>query len=120
MAALDVNVDGLEETANALESFGTGATDKVVWVVSVGAKYGSYVEFGTSKMKAQPFLFPAARTVMRQDFPRLETRALQSSDPMEAIVRLVAVAIEGKAKRYAPVDTGFLRSSIQAAPAFVF
>lgn len=29
-------------------------------VVKVGAEYGHYVEFGTTKMAAQPYLIPAA------------------------------------------------------------
>lgn len=32
-------------------------------VVNVGAEYGVYVEFGTSRMAAQPYLVPAAETV---------------------------------------------------------
>ncbi len=32
----------------------------LAWRVNVGAYYGIYVEFGTSKMSARPYLIPAA------------------------------------------------------------
>lgn len=33
----------------------------LVAIIAVAAKYGPYVEFGTHKMAAQPFLFPAGQ-----------------------------------------------------------
>lgn len=33
------------------------------WEVGVGVAYGPYVEFGTSKMAAQPYLTPAVEAV---------------------------------------------------------
>ena len=39
--------------------------DDVVYVVGTNVEYAAFVEFGTSKMKAQPYLRPAARQVAR-------------------------------------------------------
>lgn len=33
------------------------------WVVAVGAEYGAYVELGTTRAAAQPYLLPAVLTV---------------------------------------------------------
>lgn len=33
------------------------------WIVQVGAEYAAYVELGTSRMAAQPYLTPAIETV---------------------------------------------------------
>lgn len=41
-------------------------TDELSWVVNVGADYGLFVEWGTSRMGARPFLHPAANAVRPQ------------------------------------------------------
>jgi HK97 gp10 family phage protein len=38
----------------------------VTWIVAVGAEYGVYVEFGTSRAPAQPFLTPAFEQVVSE------------------------------------------------------
>lgn len=45
-------------------------------VVEVGAEHGIYVEYGTYKMAAQPFLIPAMEAA-RADFAALIRAALQ-------------------------------------------
>ena len=66
-AAFDV-----EAQAKALAPVDTGALKSSIQAqpegdlaarVDVGAEYGIYVEFGTRKMRAQPFLEPAAEQV---------------------------------------------------------
>lgn len=89
------------------------------WIVGVGAEYGAYVEFGTSRSQPYPYLFPAAKTVMARDFNRLQRRANNPND----LIELLALAIEGQARDNASgrpgprVITGYLRGSIRAAPA---
>lgn len=87
-------------------------TSASTYVVGVGAEYGAYVEFGTSTMRAQPYLFPAAREVLRTDFETIERQA----ESLDDLVRLIALEIEAKATKKAPVDTGKLQNSIAAVP----
>lgn len=80
-----------------------------VYIVGPSVEYAAYVEFGTSKMDAQPYLLPAAREVGRN--PTAHINNPQSGDDL---VRQIAFAIERKASENAPVDTGALKASIQA------
>ena len=48
-------------------------TDATTAYVAVGAEYGVYLEFGTSHMAAQPYLYPAADAV-RPAFVEAMTR----------------------------------------------
>ncbi len=43
--------------------------DKII--VADGVKYGIHQEFGTTKMKAQPFMRPALNTALKVDLPIL-------------------------------------------------
>ena len=79
------------------------------WVVGTSVEYSVYVEFGTSRMAAQPYLRPAVEHAKRN--MNSITAGAQSLD--DAIMRL-AYAIESEAKRLCPVDTGNLRASITA------
>lgn len=108
-----VSVTGAGAAISAINAVRSGWSNDTAWIVGVGAHYGAYVEFGTSRMQEQPYLFPAAEYVMRSEFQTIERRA----NSMDELVELLALAIEGEAKRRAPVDTGYLRSSIEAAPA---
>ena len=108
-----MKVRGVTSAIAALEAFREGWTEDSRWMVGVGVNYGAYVEFGTSRMAAQPYLFPAARTVMRSQFPTIAAQASSLDECVEA----TALAIEAEAKRNAPVDTGNLRASIRAFPA---
>lgn len=110
--SLGMTAAGFRQAQDMLQNVKSGYTGDVAYIVGVGAEYGAYVEFGTSKMRAQPYLFPAARYVMRTEFDALEAQALTVND----LVRRVALAIEAEAKRRAPVDTGNLRSSIESFP----
>lgn len=45
----------------------------LAWIVFVGAYYGIYVEMGTYKMGARPFLLPAFETVQASIVAAVET-----------------------------------------------
>lgn len=115
-----IKVHGFKKAINALETLKEGFNGNSRWIVGVGANYGAYVEFGTARMAAQPYLFPAARHVMRTEFEQIVSEAQNRSDPLEYIVEATATAIEAEATRRAPVDTGNLQNSIEAYPAEVF
>jgi hypothetical protein len=82
-------------------------------IVHDGKEYGIYQEFGTRKMRAHPFMTPAAETVR----PAFE-RGLGDIDnlaTMDAYVDKIAHDVEAYAKHFAPVDTGALRASIEVS-----
>ena len=107
---LGVKVHGTRQAIQGIQKFRERWGHDSAWIVGVGAEYGAYVEFGTSRMQSQPYLFPATRHVMRSEFGEVEREA---GSPQE-LVSALAHAIEAEAKRRAPVDTGNLRSSITA------
>lgn len=112
MANLGMKAVGVSAAIDAIKTVKSGWNGDAAYVVAVGAEYGAYVEFGTSKMEAQPYLFPAARTVINSEYERHEAAARSVDD----LVRRLALAIEREAKQNAPVDTGNLRSSIESFP----
>jgi hypothetical protein len=84
-------------------------TTSVTYSVGTNTEYAIYVEFGTSKMAAQPYLRPAAEQA-RNEIPAI----VAASDSLEKAVQRVALRVEDIARRLVPVDTGNLRSSIAA------
>ncbi len=74
------------------------------------ADYALYVEFGTSRMAAQPFLRPALDANQDKFVDALVTGALNGNALTELDV--IGQDMEDYAKSIVPVDTGFLRDSI--------
>lgn len=104
---LDVDVSGISQTAEMLEQ--SKPEGSAEWRVHADTDYAVYVEFGTSKMEAQPYLRPAARRAMRN----IDSLA-EDADSVNELVENIAIAIEDEAQERAPVDTGRLRNSIHA------
>lgn len=113
MANLGMSAGGFSAAVNAFKAVKSGWNGDTRYIVAVGAEYGAYVEFGTSSNAAQPYLFPAAETVLQSEFDR----HAENADNVDDLVRQLALAMEREAKSNAPVDTGNLRSSIEAFPA---
>lgn len=88
-----------------LEFAGNGST---TYVVGTNVHYAPYQEFGTSQMRANPFLRPAANEV-RGNIPQYLKRANGFSNA----IKLAALDLERRAKQKAPVDTGNLKNSIR-------
>ncbi|WP_248908150.1 hypothetical protein [Halocatena marina] len=82
------------------------------YIVATNIEYGIYVEFGTYKMAAQPYLRPAADHARRNI-----DRWAANADSIDELVRDVALEIERYAKEVVPVDEGTLRGSIRAEEA---
>jgi len=114
---LTANAYGWSQAIEGINELRTGFGEDHAWIVGAGAEYSAYVELGTSRMKAQPYLFPAARYVMRTKFGQIQKMAMSKPNSMEFIVASLAQEIEAEAKRRAPIDTGNLRLSIRAFPA---
>lgn len=80
------------------------------WVVGTPVEYSIYVEFGTSRMAAQPYLRPAVEHAKRN-----LASIIGNAKTLPEAIRAIALAIERKAKQLCPVDTGTLRASISAS-----
>lgn len=83
---------------------------EVVYLTGTNVEYAIHVEFGTSKMTAQPYLFPAAEAV----FHEVESIWKEVNEDLPTLIRTIALRIEAYAKIRCPVDTGNLQSSIEA------
>ena len=79
-------------------------------------RYAVYVEYGTSKMQAQPYLRPAFESALR-NFESILGEAMtfsqSESELKEVLARLLAQHAEGVAKERVPEDTGKLKASIK-------
>lgn len=104
-----VTAIGLADVLSGLEGLKDQVSTSGTWVVGTNVEYSVYVELGTSRMQAQPYLRPAVREVMG-DADAIADRAAST----DALIRELATRIERRAKELCPVDTGNLRASIEA------
>lgn len=101
-------LEGFDDTFGWLDGLKT--LNSRSWIIGTNVEYSVYVEFGTSNMDAQPYLFRAADDVMRHA-QRIWKRW---SGGLEGYLKELALRIERLAKKYCPVDTGNLRASLKA------
>lgn len=94
------------EAIDDLRSFAEPAE----YIVGTDVEYAVYVEFGTSRMAAQPYMRPAVKSVVNRKGDQFAEDAESAKD----LVKKLALEIEREAKERAPVDTGTLQNSIQA------
>lgn len=99
---------GIPTVIASLDTLASNAKVNADYYVGTDVHYAPYVEFGTYKMQAQPFLRPSADEV-RGNLTDIVSR---QSD-MDAALKAVALEVEGSAKKRCPVDTGNLRGSIR-------
>ena len=99
-----ISMDGFDSIEETLEydEFGTKE-----YRIEAGAPYAIYVEFGTSRMQAQPFLRPAVEDVIANI-----DRHVDDVDSVEELLDELVEAIADRARDRAPVDTGRLQRSI--------
>lgn len=103
------SIAGVGSVLGAIDDIQLRLDDNAVYVVGSNVSYSVYVEMGTSRMDAQPYLFPAARKAQRQ----MGSIVAGAQSVSEAVKR-VALFIEREAKILVPVDTGTLKASLRA------
>lgn len=108
MAGWGVSLLGFGSVMKGLGDIQTRLDDDAVYVVGTNVEYAVYVELGTSRAPAQPFLFPAARAA-----ERVIGRITADAQSLEDAVKRVALFIERRAAQNAPVLTGNLQASIR-------
>lgn len=59
------------DTGAMRNSIQAAAVALLTWRVAVGVAYARFVEFGTSRMKAQPFLIPAVEQLRAKFISRM-------------------------------------------------
>lgn len=125
---------GFDEALDAVEGVQMAWSEADGWIIAATADYAAHIEFGTSKMQAYPFLFPAVRHVLRTKFAGFVAEAKTRPDALDWLLNRTALAIERQAKKNAAADsaadrspgthpahpevvTGNLRNSINIVPA---
>lgn len=100
---------GYSAMMNELDSLKINIESDAVYVVGTNVKYSIFVEYGTSRMAAQPYFRPAIREIERE-IPVLAEKAGSTDE----LIKLIALGLERKIAQKAPVDTGNLAASIQS------
>jgi hypothetical protein len=83
--------------------------------IGTNIEYGPYVELGTSRMAAQPYLRPAYdenKQAALKEIADVLALNLPNGVRVKDALHAGGLVIEGPAKQKAPVLTGTLRSSI--------
>lgn len=112
MPRSNARVIGVSSLLGSIDDIQERWLGSVTYTVGTNIEYSLYVEYGTSRMAAQPYLRPAAAHVRRN-----LDRWAESANSIEALVEQAALELEAYAKSTAPVDTGTLRASIEARKA---
>lgn len=100
---------GVASTRASLQLLEERWVQSAKWVVGSDVEYAAYVEFGTSKMAAQPYLRPALEEARRG----LDQIA-DGVNSLSELIAAIALKVERTAKQIVPVDTGTLKASIRA------
>lgn len=110
---------GFSQALDMMQDLQATVGDGVTYIVGTNAVYALYVEFGTSKMKAQPYIRPAVQEFNRNPMSYIQQHqpgAMGSIEDTETLVRVAALALERDIAERAPVDVGNLQASIASAP----
>ena len=99
---------GVASLLNSVDDITSKWDSKASGRTTANTEYAIFVEWGTSRMAAQPYMRPAAEQVAR----RVGSMANQA-DGIDDLVRMVCEEIRDTAKRIVPVDTGKLQASIR-------
>jgi hypothetical protein len=102
------SLSGFGQTMQLLSDIKARFGSDALYVVGPTAKYGLFVERGTSTMEPQPYLEPALRSVAA-DIGEVTAGLVGTTE----MIRAIALEVQTRAKRRAPVKTGNLRASIE-------
>lgn len=110
---MTLKAEGFTELVRALEGLKRTWTGHRPWIVGPATEYESFVEFGTSRQRAQPYMRPAVSHA-ENAFNTFVDASIRTPNPVQTLIKFIALAIERQAKLVVPVDTGKLKSSIEA------
>lgn len=109
MGKMDISMKlyGAAQVIDTFEAAKENLEGDVVYAVGTPLEYGIYQEIGTSFHAPQPYLRPAVNDAQG----RLDG-VIEQEDDLETAMEVLAKFVKGRAKTYAPVDTGDLQNSI--------
>lgn len=114
-----MSITGLGAAIDVLEDLKFSWSGDTLYVAGPTVEYAVYNELGTSKMKARPFMRPAAARVQADPVHHAtQVAASQGIDisSEEGFVKALALAVQNEGKRIADAkdirDTGDLIASI--------
>lgn len=112
----DVSVLGIENAVDTLQAIQFQFDGDTTYVVGPTVEYAIYVDKGTSKMEARPFVEPAARRVQGNIESSIAPFLEGGRVSEDALVKATAVAVQREMQRIitekGAVDTGTLRASV--------
>lgn len=122
MTDFDLSLDGLDEIIEELDDLEDSVETITTFTVGTAVEYSLYLEFGTSKMDAKPFVRPALAEVRAQGVDGFISRntgtSVNALDDIDSVLRVLALSLERRIKeiitRKGLIDTGTLRASIVA------
>jgi len=114
MAAISIRLTGIREGLLGLARLRDGAEAVSRTGLTVGSRlgYSGYVEYGTRRMRARPYLRPAVAEVERGVRATLVAALPQGARPVVAAILGIGTDLVRAAQRFVPVRTGNLRRSI--------
>lgn len=98
-----VKAVGLKQVLGGLESLVDDLEGDVVYVVGSSVEYAVYLEFGTSKMQAYPWLGPAVNDFKSNPTGMVNPDGVESAGQL---VEEIALALERQAKKNASAGSG--------------
>lgn len=114
MQAWEINLVGFREVQRAVRDIQdqvAGATD--TWVIGPNTDYDVYVELGTAKMPARPYVGPGAK----RGAERIKEAEALAQNPND-LLRILALYIEAEIKKVIHekviIDTSTLLRSVEA------
>jgi hypothetical protein len=119
---LTLELQGLEQALARLEELEEDVETLSTYTVGTGVEYAVYLEFGTSKMDAKPFVRPTINEVRIQGvdgFIAHNTKTtVDAQESLNDVIRILAFAMERRMKEIITqkglIETGTLRASIVA------